>query len=286
MGGVNNIRAIQDARDAGRFHSGHFRKVPSQASTAGWWVDLSMASGNPVPQYYAASPLIASTLEGHKGLFHGFSQSPYQKFITELMLCTSTAGLVGEYRLLDYLLYYPFIDLDTTDTQVLDNTTTLPRYVDGAGVMAMFVAAAPTVGGGQFTFDYINQDDVLKTSPTNFCHTSAQSASIASILTYHPATAGVMNGPFLRLASGDTGIRRIESITMLNVNGGLGALVLIKPLLNATIREINTPSEKSFISEFPGMPKVEDGAYLHLIMQCAATVAAGLLTGRINVIWN
>lgn len=283
MSGFSNVRAYVDAINGGRSSTCSIRKVPSQATTASWWADLSMAAGNPKPNYYASAPLVAATLAGLDGIYHGTDKSPEQLYLTEWMLTTPTAGLVGQYRLLDYLLYYPFVDLDDGDPQMMDNTATLPRYADGDGVQVMMVAAAPTTGGGQFTFDYINQDGAANTSPVQFCSIAA--ANIASLVTSQPATAS--NGaPFLRLASGDSGVRQITSVTNSVLNGGLAALVLVKPLASHVIREVNTPSEINYVSQVPGCPRIYDGAYLGMIMQCAATIAAGTLAGRMNFAWS
>ena len=165
MTGFRSVREYASAFDEGRSHFCSFRKVPSQASTAFSWVDLSMAAGNPLPNYYASTPLVAATLDGFRGLFHGDEKSPATKHLVEWGLVTAGAALVGPYQLLDYLLYYPFVDGDDTDVQAMDNTVTLPRYTDGAGVQMMAVCVAPTTGGGSFTVTYINQDGVEKTTP-------------------------------------------------------------------------------------------------------------------------
>lgn len=281
--GFANVGEYAAALEEGRTVSCSFRKVPSQASVASWWVDLSMAAGNPVPNYYASEPLVAATLASMKGLFHGDSVAPAQKYLAEVTLATPTAALVGRYTLLDYLLYYPFVDLDDGDTQTLDNGVALPRYADGDGVKAMLVAAAPTVGGGSFQFDYINQDGDPATSPVQSCAVAA--ANIASIVTSEPAT--VAGGrPFLMLASGDTGIRRITSWTNLVLNGGLGSLVLVKPLMDIAIREVNTAVEVTFVQHTAATPRIHDGAYLNFIMQCSASVAAGQLAGRATFAWK
>jgi hypothetical protein len=69
-------------------------------------------------------------------------------------------------------------------------------------------------------------------------------------------------------------------------NGGLGTLVLVQPLDTHSIREINIPSEKVYIVDQPFMPKIEDGAYLNMIMNCAATVAAGSVISRLDFVWS
>lgn len=282
MGGFSRVGKVADAHDAGRDHFCSLRKVPSQATVAGWWADLSMASGNPPPNYYAASPLAAKTLDAYDGIFHGAAKSPATKHLHKLGLVTPTAGLVGRYMLLDYALYYPFIDADSTDPQALDNTVAIPRHAD-VGCQVMAVAVTPSIGGGVFTFDYTNQDGVSRTSPPQSCSTTA--ANIASIVTSQQGVAGMPGGPFLALAAGDTGVRSIESVTFSVVNGGLIALVLVKPIVDLAIREINTMAEVHSVQHRP-MPRIEDGAYLGLIMNCAATIAAGQLAGYANFIWS
>lgn len=283
MPGFRNLREYALSFDEGRQHVAHFRKVPSQASTAGQWVDLSMAAGNPLPQYYAAEPLVADTLDGMRGIFCGADRAPSSVHLAEMSLTTPTAGLVGQYMLLDYLAYYPFIDGDSLEPQPLDSTVTLPRYADGDGVMAMLVAQAPTAGGGVFTFNYVDADGVARTSPPQFCGTV--STPIASIVTSQPGTVAGQ-GPFLVLNGEARGIRRPTSVTFSVANGGLAALVLVKPILDMAVREINTTAERQLVRERAGAPRVFDGAYLGLVMQCAATVAAGTLTGHAKFYWN
>lgn len=287
MAGFRNIRALTRAYDEGRFlDTASFRKVPgaSQASVANWWVDLSMVTGNPLPNYYIASPLEAAVLDGQRGMWHGDDVAPASKHLSEMCLMTPSAAFLGEFRLLDYLLFYSFIDLDDLDQQAMVNAVTLPRYADGAGVKAMLVAVTPTVGGGSFTFDYINQDGVAKTSPTQSC--SVAVANIASIITSEPATAAG-GRVFLLLAAGDTGIRSVTSWTNLAPNGGLAALVLVKPIRQAIpIREVNTPAERELFKDAPNLPEVLDGAYLNLITKCAASVASSTLAGYCSYVWS
>ncbi len=279
----SSVRDIAESRTEGRTFRGPIRKIPSQASTAGWWVDLSMASGTPNPNYYASSPLVAATLDGNAGIRTGGDVSPATKILTSWGLCSPTAGLVGLYWLLDYLLYYGFVDFDDVDPQTMDNTVALPRYTDGVGVQAMLVAVTPTVGGGTFEFDYVNHAGVAKTSPVQSFSTAA--ANIASLPCSQQATAAG-GRPFLTLAHGDTGIRSLTAWRTLTVHGGLGAVVLVKPLAEHVIREVNAWN----VAEWPqmgyGMPVVEDGAYLGMIMNCAATVAAGTLSGFVQSVWK
>ena len=281
MPGFRNIAAYAAAETEGRTHFCSLRKVPSQASAAGHWVDLSMAAGNPKPQYYAAAPLISQVFDGFEGVFHGDVKAPASKHLTDIGLMTASAALVGQYNLLDYLLYYSFADGDELAAQPFVTGTTLPRYTTGEGVMVMAVVVAPTAGGGSFTFDYIDSSGAARTSPVISCNTTP--TNIASLITSEPTVGGLV---YLPLASGSRGVRSITGLTMLTVSGGLFALVLVRPLATIAIREINTMSETSMVTLFPGAPVVGDGAYLGLIMNCTSSVAASVLAGYAKFAWS
>jgi len=285
MAGFKNIRAYVDAKESGAYHMTGFRKVPSQATTARNWCDLSMASGNPVPNYYASSPLEAATFEYEKGLWHGTAVAPAQKHLRNLVIMTSTANAVPSYwHLLDYLLFYPFIDMDAVgETQEMVNTVTLPRYATGEGVRMMAVNVAPSVGGGQFFVTYTNQAGVSgRVTPTQFC---TAATNIATLTATTQSEGGFQ--PFIPMQEGDTGVRSVESVTFTVANGGLMALVLVKPIRSITIRDVNAPTEKEGVREIPDTPRIHDGAYLNLIgMTTTGSIASGLIAGYAEFVWG
>lgn len=283
---LQRVGDIADAHVAGRARSGMFRKTPSQATTAGWWADLSMAPGTPVPNYYAAAPLVAKRLDPFDGIFHGDAVTPAELHLTRFGLVTSSANFVGQVMLLDYLLIYPFVDCDSGDLQTMTNTVTLDRYTDGVGVQVMAVAVAPTLGSGRFTFTYLDQNGVEQTSPTQVCSTTG--ANIATIVTSQPTVSGTVqpSGPFLPLASGSTGVRAITSCTFSILNGGLMALVLVKPLLDLAIREASTEVEAPMPWGRAGAPRVYDSSYLNMICSPAGSIASAVLTGYADFVWS
>ena len=284
MAGFPNSASIKAAFEAGRVVRSSFRKLPSQTTVTQWWSDFSMSAGTPPLNFYTTNPLDAAVLNGFKGIYRGDDVSPAAKCLQYLSLMTPTAGLVGKYKLLDYVLYYPTIDLDDTGTQSMDNTVTLPRYTDGDNLNVMLVNTVPTAGtGGTFTFSYINQDGVAKTSPIQ--NISSASSGITSIPSSQPAIAG-NTGPFLTLAAGDRGVRSITAWNSLSPLGGFGTLVLVRCLADIEIREVNTVNYVTFPMHDAGMPVIPDGAYLGLIGSCSATVAGGILMGAATFVWS
>jgi hypothetical protein len=285
MPGLRTTGDWNRAIEAGQWLPFGSRKAPSASfiSTAGRWVDLSMAGGSPPANYYATTPLLAATLDKYRGIFHGDDKLPSYKQLAEITLQTPTAGLIGAYKLLDYLLYYPFIDLEDTDDQVMDNAVQLPRYSDGANVQAMLVVTNQTTSGGSFTFDYEDQDGNSQTSPTIFTDTTSAGAGV--LATSAPGTVAGL-GPFMPLIGGDTGIRRITAFRNLTPTGGLASLVLVRKLADLAIREVGSPSE--FIFGGPGTkpPRITDGAFLGMIANCSASIASGLLLTDGIITWN
>lgn len=237
--------------------------------------------GHPVTNFYASTPLVAATLLSREGIQQGQNQSPQTKYLKRI----TAMGPIAPTTLLlvDYLLYYPFLDGDSTDEQFFDNTVTLPRYTDGEGVKAFVVAQGSYVGGAQFSINYTNQDGVSGRI-SELCTSNTTTTSGTLI------TSGVAAGQFgwhIPLKNGDTGIRSVESFTFLSANGGIFALVLAKDIGSVTIREANVPAEKDFLIDTGlSMPIVYDGAYLNFLALANASIAAQPFYGSLQFVWG
>ena len=290
MAGFISHRALVDAQEyTGAQQYATWRKSPTQVTTIGIWFDLSMSPGNPVPQYYAAAPLVAQRLARSTdgGLNHGGNVSSSYKFLRRLMAMTVTAtALPMPMILCDYLLFYPFIDEGSTDAQAMDNTNTLSRYTDGLGVrmMAVVVGAHTQAGGVTFTVSYTNQAGTAGRTSGTCTLTTAQSLN-GTILTSERAVAGQVS-PFIPLQSGDTGVQSVQSVTMASADVGLFALVLVKPLAQMSIRGIDAPVEKDYWVDHAGFPRIVDDAYLNFICCPAGALNATALHGDLLCAWG
>ena len=285
---LRNVSDLVAAEEEGRSFFSTWRKTPTQTTGAGIWFDLAMSPGNPVPNYYAASPNIAIALAQSTdgGIPHGGAVSPMKKHLKSFMAMTVTAAAVPLPMILcDYLLFYPFVDMSITDEQFLTNTVTLPRSVSGEGVrvMQVEVAGQSGVGNPRFRITYTNSDGVTgRVSPTVSCNTQVVNGTI---ITSSTATAA-SSGPFLPLAPGDKGVRKIESVTFVTGEVGLIAFVLVKPIENIAIRTIDAPAERVPFTDFCDLPVIEDDAYLNLICCPQSTLASAPIHGTIQTIWS
>ena len=287
MAGFRSVKKYAEAWDAGRSYTSHFRKVFTTATSA--WQDCSMQTGGPPAQYYASDPLSAATLSASRGFYHGDSKAPARKYLTHFSMVGTAFGLTGTAILCDYVLYYPFIDADDLTTQAMDNTVTLPRYTDGEGLKVIAVAlTASTPIGGQFTFEYVNQDGATKTSPVNQLCPFGSAVSVGTILTaINGVSSAPVLGPFVALNSADSGIRQINSVTFSSTNAGLMALAIVKPLVTLGVREINVENEMELVTTLTPPPEVKDGAYLNYLFWPAQGISgATIMTGKLQFIWD
>jgi hypothetical protein len=294
------VRAWAQSEDDGRAWLSFFRKVPaSTATVTGQWFDYSTASGIPVPNYYASSPLISAKLDPANGIY--VPEQLTKRHIKKSVIMSAAASVTGttnqnqSLMLLDYLLYYPFVDLDAAgEEQVFENTVSLDRYENGVGVNIMVVAQAPTVGGGSFTVKYIDTNEVERTTELAFCPAAQPSGALVTSVAN---VAGI--SPFVPLNTGVRGVKRIISVTVVGANGGLAAFVLVKPFQMTYVREesrrpTSSPTESfgdaSEIEQIrmrAGADEIKPDAFLGWIGKgVAGSLASAPLVGMIETVWT
>lgn len=285
-----SVQGLVDADLAGQSFFSAWRKTATQTTGAGIWFDLSMSPGNPVPNYYAASPAVAIALAQSTdgGIPHGGNVSSlgFKKHLKAFMAMVQTASAVPLPMILcDYLLFYPFVDMSITDPQVMTNTVTLPRSVTGAGVQIMAVEVASQSGAGNPTFSvgYTNSAGVSgRNTPRVACNTQTVNGTIIST----SAALAKNAGPFLPLQYGDSGVRSIDTVTFDSPDIGLVAFVLVKPIDNVSVRGIDAPAERIPFVDFAHLPIIEDDAYLNLVCCPRGTLSAAPIHGTIETVWG
>jgi hypothetical protein len=286
MPGFKTIGEVVDAELSGKVRNYTWRKTPSQTTVSGLWFDTSMSPGMPPPQYYIGGITTATQLKQSTdgGLYHGPNVSPSEKYLRRMTTMANAATALPMNTILcDYLLFYPFIDEGTTDPQTMTNVATLPRYTDGNGVQVMAVQTNAGAGGQQFFFTYTNSQGV--SGRTSQVVTMNTSTVIGNVIGSNTAIQNASN-PFIGLQFGDSGVKSIESVTMLGVDTGLFALVLVKPLAQHCFREITVPYEKDYLVPTTDLVRIYDDAFLGMLCLPLGSLAATVLTGDLKVIWT
>lgn len=298
--GFRHVAAWADSEEDGRSWLSFFRKVPASAATiAGQWFDYSTAAGVPIPNYYASSPLIAQRLEAKEGIY--IPEQNTARWLKRVIVMSAASSVTGttnqnqQLMLLDYLLYVPFIDLDAAgEEQVFDTTIGLDRYTDGVGVQMMVVTQAPTAGGGSYTIKYIDDTDTERTTSLVYCPAAQPSGALCTAVAN---AAGI--SPFVPLNAGVRGVKRPVSLTVNVANGGLAAIVLVKPIEMAYAREecrrpTSSPTESygdayelERIRQRAGSVRIAPNAFLGWIGRgVAGSLASAPLVGMIESFWE
>lgn len=284
---ITGINQLVQAELDGKERCYTWSKRPSQTTTAGLWFDLSMSPGRPVPKYwFDAPPGIAKQISysADGGLEHGGGVSPSEKYLRLTTgIATAATALPLTMILCDYLLYYPSIDDSVLDEQVMDNTVTLPRYTDGEGVQVIAVSVAGRTGGARFYFTYTNSKGVTGRT-SQICYQNNSSA--LGVLQNNGKNNNASANAFCGLQDGDTGVRKIDPVVMLDADVGLMTFILVKPLGTSVIREITAPSEKDYFLESGIVPRIYDDAYLSFLCLPQGTLAATALMGDIKTIFT
>lgn len=265
---------ITEAFDQGRVWESFARKTGGVSSGGASYLG-DWCQGTGIPNFDARingepQSLFPVVSGGKEQLYLGPSMAPYRRYLHSV----ESAAYVGlnvssSFMVYDLLAYYPFIDGDA-GFQVLDNTLSLPRYADGAGVqMALLNTVIPqTAGSGNVVIDFDNQDGVSVSTPV-FAMSSSNSNA------YHQqghnnvgSTAGL--APFVSLPSGSTGVRRVNSINIPASTGAAYTLCLVKPLMSfkGVVQGSNQnqfPRAWSNTNRAMQFPEVLDGAALNIM---------------------
>lgn len=171
-------------------------------------------------------------------------------------------------------------------------TIQMPRYSNGVGCEAFFVAqTAPTGGGPNLTASsYTNPDGTagraFQGSPTMGAAADAYATRIL-----HSGNAAGRYGPWLPKQGGDTGIKSIESFTWSGgtayTGSGVVALCIAKPLLDLALPVTGMWSERDLVNQLPSLPQVKDGACLQwLLFSTGATTNNSPFTFALDFGWG
>ncbi len=265
-------RAIED--DGARWYSPVFKTsspIPGQRA----WFDVSMGAGTPKYNAYVGNQAEATPLTGQRNDSIYLGPDPAagkSRYLHKVYLHAIGGTSAPYYALLcDYLMFYPLIDGDNTDLQELDNTASLPRYADGAGVHVAIVVTTPMATNATMTVNYTNASGVAQ-SATFGIVTNANTGAIVSGSDSSLSTNS--RSPFAPLSP--LGVRSIQSVQFNSAAGGFVSLVLMKPLTAMQGFELLVPTELQMFKQKAQMPEVKTGAFLNFI--CLQGGAGGLVT--------
>ena len=273
---------------SGKFIRADWNKINgSSALAAGRWYDFSDNNGTPVGNSFSGTALAWQSVSDTTGfgLWHGGDVSPDTKHVLNVSAITTVAtGVPAQLMLVDFQGYWPGISNNTTSPQTLTGTPSL-RYTNGEGCRLFWTQR--TAAGATAQSISLSYSNTTPTSGRSLPVTVAMTASAIVGHISHSGTAANNYGPFLPLASGDTGVSNVASVTFSAANTGTGALCLVRPLLTLPLTTVSVAAERDLLNQLPSLPQVKDGACLTwLYLAGAATVASTSFYGAAEFGWG
>ena len=278
----------------GKFIRTDWQKITGAAAyTAGRWYDFSKLNGFPVANSHAGTALAWKACDETTGngtdifgLPTSGTVTPDTKHAVNVSAITAVAtGVPSQLMLIDLQGYWPGISTTSAVAQTLTGTPTM-RYTNGAGCRAFFVTTTNSgATAHNINISYTNQAGTAgKTLPV----TVAMTASAITPHIAHTGTAANNYGPYLPMASGDSGIQNVASVTFSASSGaGAGALCIGRTLLTLPLSVAGIAAERDLVNQLPSLPEIKPGACLvWLYFSGAATVANTTFYGSIEAGWG
>lgn len=281
----------------GQFFRADWNKnfLPTTAALAGEWHCLAKGTGNPsTGSIYNTGTNLAfqatsDSTANAGGIPHGGNVSPATKHILNASAFTAAVTVAPcILMLVDLLGFYRKSSVTTITAEATDNTITLPRYTNGAGVQAFIWNTNTTAMGAatpNFSIGYTNSAGT--TSRATPATLPVGKTAGANGLVLYSGTGLGKYGPFIPLQSGDSGIRSIQTIqNSTSYVSGEYSVGLCKPLLTLPITTLGVAAERDLVNQLPSMPKIEDGANLVWMMYSgAATPVNSSIYGHLDIGW-
>jgi hypothetical protein len=222
------------------------------------------------------------------GIPHGGDVSTDIKHLITASLVSAVATAVpAVVMFVDMVGYWPGIDMNVLTSQALTGTPSLTRYPNGAG-LRMFLEARATIGATAHNLSYSYTNQAAASGRVNPVTVSCTASAIAPHIV-HSGSAANNYGPFLPMASGDTGIQNVASVQLSAASGSAStaALVLCRPLFTIPISIAGLATEKDLLNQFPSLPRIPDGACIvPLIFTGAALAGSTAIMGSIESLWG
>lgn len=292
---IQSIDNLIAAISSGKTNRQDWNKIwGGNAATAGRWYEMFSVGGYPPATAFPGTALACVNCDDASGdgttrfgLPHGGNVSGMVKHaLTVGLMSTSSTGVPAVLKMVDLVSYWPGINMNSGSVQNLTGTPTLTRWPNGDGLrLALAIRTASSTTAHNLSLSYTNQSAVSgKTLPvTVACTVSAIPTHIT-----HSGIAANNYGPELPLASGDTGVQNVASVTLSAASGGgTAVLLLYRPILDIPISIQHLKTDRDLLNQIPSLPRIPDGACLGFLLGAGANVSASSsFFGHTEFVWG
>ena len=296
MGGFSSQdNMINEVSTGGKFYRSDWQKstFTTTAQAAGLWYSLFRGGGNPPADTILgtgtnlAFQALTDATTNATGIPHGGNVSGFKHLLNAAAQSAAATTAPCVLMLVDLLGFYPITTVTTTGDQALNNSVTIPRYTDGAGVQA-FITPSTVMGAATPNIRITYTDSAGNTGNLTPATLPIGNTAAAVTSIVYSGTGSGKFGPFLPLAAGDAGIRSVQQFNLsVSYVSGVLNLVLCKPLLTLPITTLGVTAERDLVNQFMSMPKIYDGACLAWLMLAGANTPVGsALSGHLEFGWS
>jgi hypothetical protein len=272
--------------------------LSTSPAVAGEWNCLFRGAGNPGADTIVntgtnlAFQALTDNTVGATGIQHGGNVgggTGYKIILNASAYTAAPTTVPCIMMLVDLLGFYRKTSVSVTTAENTNNTITLPRYTDGAGVQAFFYNSNATPLGAvtpNLSLGYTNSAGTAGRNTPGVLPVGKSAAPNGLIL--HSGTGAGKYGPFVPQQAGDAGIRSVQTIqNSTSYISGEYAVMLCKPLLTLPITTLGVAAERDCVNQLPSMPRVNDGACLAWLMYSAvATPTNSAFYGHLDLGWS
>lgn len=271
---------VQTAINNGKHYEIAGQKASITTVANGWW-SLLRATGFPDVITYVNAPG-GSALDSSTA---GAIPLPMQLGATDSLYLTNLGLNTGNVNIVLAVDVLVAVGNLVSSTTTAINSTTLPRWTGGIGVMMSFEVTTAQAGAGvaNLTISYTNQSGASKTVTPQY-----SPASFATAQRLMANSTG--HAPTVAFASGDYGVRSVQT----NSDGAADtwklALLLYKPLILVPIVSTLTWADRRNNVQIGGMRLLTEVAQgskpcLGFFVE-TSTTTSGLLTYLIETVWG
>jgi hypothetical protein len=315
---LTTYAGVNAAMAAGQCYKTSWLKTGGGTYTAGFWYNTFALAGQPsagtysgsartaIPCYGSAGPWGAATpgkISCGENVGTSYSGNNWFKHLLNMEMSTVTAtGAPAWLILIDMLMYYPGIDMNSGSVQAMTNVATLPRYTDGQGVKIFLEAtsafgatgvnlsSAQTVPANGFT--YTDAGGTPNSYLPGTISVGAAAGSRVAQVLVHTGLAANTFGPFIPLSPGDLGIRSVDNFQLTAGTGlaSTAALVMCKPLATIPLISSTAPAitavARDYVFNMPGFPQILDGACLSFLICPGQAAVTANWQGMLDFVWG
>jgi hypothetical protein len=214
------------------------------------------------------------------------------RLLSMMALQTANTSMLTLY---DRVLVYDLNTFNASVNKVLTNTNTAARYNTAAPGLLCWIAVCAVTGATAANLTALHYTDqagnTLHTMPTTptvtFIPSAAAPTATLGARIIIPSVSGqtVTWGPYVPMATGDSGMRLVNDFTTSAANTGSFSIVLGKPLADIVLPNAGIGSQVDRVFQLSELERIYDGAALALMAFVPATTAF-TLTGGITYGWG